>query len=220
MADEKNTDDITIFMNSEIKKIKYKLDKATSNDIKNLNLSLFESVAKTNCSYEFLIEKFNHSVNLENPFWVIKIKACVSYKSQIPQAQTNTKPKPSEYSQEVFYIKINKDDDGNEEGNEELTKCAKWNISGILPNMFANYDKISKLIEFEFKRYVKKIENNAKTKQAQLERVEKRKMIRDKINKNSEYGKSNKSNKSGLYFIDEIDIHSLVKNLKITLMTN
>ena len=124
-------------------KLKYKLDKIKPDEIKLDQIKNYFGYDNTiNCSYEFLIYKFGKS--LESTIdgkskgnWIIKIKAS---------------------NQQIYYLHIY----DFKEHEKKLEDITNWYINCNESTKIINYDKICKLIEFEYKQYLKKIEKKNK----------------------------------------------------------
>jgi hypothetical protein len=121
--------------NINTKKIKYKLKKGIKND----NINLNKEITTINCSYDFLVFKFGNPTKLhENTIsyieWIVNIKTSNDYNYIIIIGG---------------YV-----EDNDDKSNNNITD---WKIIGENYE-YLNYDKLVKLIDFEYKNFLKKKE--------------------------------------------------------------
>jgi hypothetical protein len=123
-----------------LKKIKYKLKNITFDEY-NKNFISGCHKASINCSYDFLISQYGkprlthkNEINKIRASWYIKIKTSNNH----------------EYFIDIYDW---------EESEKKLEEITEWNIGGATENCeYLDYDKLIKLINYQYKNFTKKQE--------------------------------------------------------------
>lgn len=140
-----------------LKKIKYKLKNVSYDEyIKNSDSGCFK--AEFECSYDFLLHQYG------KPFMTNKIHYCSNSDAPNPvRASWYIKVKTS--NNHEYYIDIY----DWEQSNIELKEVKKWCIAGSeKPCEYLNWDKLLKLLKFQYSNYIKRMEKLEKKEQEKI----------------------------------------------------
>lgn len=138
-----------------IKKIKYKLKKASA--VLNIDIEKFEHRININCSYDFLLKKFGqvgflHEDNVPYTIiWIIDVKTSNNLNYCV-----------------IIYGKQKTTSDC--EITDEIKNNTIWGICAPNDYEFLDYNKLDKLLGFEYSNYLKHQEKLKKKKEQDMEK--------------------------------------------------